>query len=184
MKHLAVFLFLAPLAPADSIGIGMRGGLPFGDAFESARSRDFTISGHNRFVLGPTLELRLPLGFGASFDALYRRYNFETISSTSSFFESGGQWEFPLMLRYRFPGIVARPFVAAGPVFQKITGVTSTRNSSGVALGGGLDIKIPLFHITPEIRYSRRFQEPFITLPLSGLRANANQFDFMLGITF
>ncbi|MCC6345467.1 MAG: PorT family protein [Bryobacterales bacterium] len=184
MKHFCLILLFASPVWADALSIGIRGGIPFGDAFDAVRGRNFSLAGHNRFVLGPTLELRLPAGFGLNIDALYRRYNFETTTDAGAETKGAGQWEFPIMVRYHFPGIIARPFVGAGPVFQKITGITSTRNSTGLALGAGVDVKVPFVRLTPELRYSRRFQQPIVTLPLSGLTANSNQVDFMIGITF
>jgi hypothetical protein len=176
---------MAASAKADNIGFGVRGGLPFGDAFESATSRNFEVRGRNRFVIGPTLELRLPAGLGASFDILYRRYGFDTISNGNTSTQSAAQWEFPLMMRYRFPGIVARPFIAGGPVWSKLTGITSTRNTTGIALGAGVDISIPLFHITPELRYQRRLQDTIATGATGiGVRSNSNQVDLMVGFTF
>ncbi len=167
-------------APVFAIDLGVRGGLPFGDAFERIENRDINVKGANRFVVGPTLELRLPLGFGASFDALYRRYSFQTAQGD----QGAAQWEFPLMLRYRFPGIIVRPFVAAGPIFTKITGVTAPKNSQGLALGGGLDISLAGKHLTPELRYSRRFQDVIVQTRYGSLQANANQVDLMVGFTF
>lgn len=175
------FLLLALLSlPAFAIDLGVRGGLPFGDAFERLEARDFQVKGANRFVLGPTLELRLPLGFGASFDVLYRRYSFETSQGS----QGAAQWEFPLMMRYRLPGIIARPFVAGGPIFTKITGVTALKNSQGLALGAGLDVSVAGFHLTPELRWSRRFQDVVVETRYGSLKANANQVDLMVGFTF
>jgi hypothetical protein len=93
---------------------------------------------------------------------------------------SGGQWEFPFMARYRLPGIVVHPYVAAGPVFYKVMGLTASGSTAGMALGAGVDIKIPLVHLTPEIRYQRRFNDKQI----GGLAQSLNQVDLLLGITF
>lgn len=189
-KEDCVKLFLLAMAAAsglyaDALGVGVRGGLPFGDAFTTIENRDFRILGRNRFVVGPTIELRLPAGFGFNFDVLYRRYTFEASSGGSPTTASAAQWEFPLMFRYRFPGIIVRPFVAAGPTLNRLTGVTSIRNSTvGMALGGGLDIAIPFFHITPELRYSRLFQEVTVRPGASSLLQNQNRLDLLVGFTF
>lgn len=174
-------LALVLTAPVFAIDFGVRGGLPFGDAFDRIENRDFNVKGANRFVVGPTVELRLPLGFGASFDVLYRRYNFESQQTGN---QGAGQWEFPLMLRYRLPGIVARPFVGIGPVFTKITGVTALKNSQGLALGAGLDVSLAGIHLTPELRYSRRFQDVIVETRFGSLQANSNQIDLLVGLTF
>lgn len=185
MKLIPLFLMAASLFAADHLSVGLRAGLPLGDAFESATSGQFKLTGHNRFLIGPTVELRLPAGFGVSFDILYRRYNFETVSSTGTTNNGSGQWEFPLMLRYRFPGVIVRPFVGGGPTFQKLTGITTPKSSTaGLALGAGLDIKVPFFHITPELRYTRRFSDVGAGTLSQVLKANGGQFDFVVGFTF
>jgi hypothetical protein len=183
LKQLALVLFLAA-GPALAIDLGVRGGLPFGDAFESLRTANFEVKGRNRFVVGPTLEIRLPAGFGVSLDFLYRRYQFETVTPSGTTTNGAGQFEIPVMMRYHFPGMVARPFVAGGPVWSTITGLNSTRNSTGMALGVGLDIQIPLFHVTPELRYTRRFQDSLVTAPAGALKTLSNQIDLMVGFTF
>ncbi|MBI3679771.1 MAG: outer membrane beta-barrel protein [Acidobacteria bacterium] len=182
----AFALYTASVAAlsAGPVSFGVRGGLPFGDAFEAVKTGQIETVGKNRFLLGPTVELRLPAGVGFNFDILYRRFAFETRSPSGTLSDSGGQWEFPLMFRYRFPGVIVRPFVAAGPVFHKITGVTAVKDStSGMAFGAGLDIKT-LVHITPEIRYSHRFQEASAGPLNRMLKANSNQWDIVVGITF
>lgn len=177
-------LLTAPVMSGDALSVGVRGGLPIGDAFTSIENRDFRILGRQRFLIGPTLELRLPAGVGASFDVLYRRYSFETtVNNTTT--TGAGQWEFPLMVKYRFPGILVRPFVGAGPSFNRLTGVTSIRKSTvGMAVGAGLDIKIPFFHITPELRFSRLFQDNRAGPGTQSLAQNKTRFDVLVGFTF
>ena len=183
MKQLACLLFLSAM-PSFAIGLGVRGGLPFGDAFESLRTGNFEYKGRNRFVIGPTLEIRLPLGLGVNLDFLYRRYQFEAITNGQTNTFGGGQFEIPIMLRYRFPGIIARPFIAGGPVWSTITGINSTRNTTGLAFGAGFDIGVPLLHITPELRYTRRFQDTIVTGPVAPLKSLSNQIDLLVGFTF
>lgn len=165
-------------ARAEALSFGVRGGIPFGEGLKAVEARSISVKGHQRFLLGPTVELRLPLGFGASFDFLYRRLGTEGAAAGST--ADGGQWEFPFMARYRLPGIVVRPFLGAGPVFYKVTGLTSSGNTAGLAFGAGLDIKIPVINLTPELRYQRRFNDKTI----GGLAQSLNQVDVLLGITF
>jgi hypothetical protein len=181
LKHLGLLLLCTGLAQADAIGVGVRGGFPFGDAFESLRTGNLTLEGKNRFVVGPTLELRLPMGFGLSFDALFRGYRFPTTSPSGTSSETGHQWEFPLMVRYHFPMVMVRPFIAGGPVWQRLSAINSTSNATGVAFATGLDIKIPLLHVTPELRWTHRLTDPIYR---GLLRANSNQFDLLVGVTF
>jgi hypothetical protein len=177
-----LLLFAPVLFAGDALSVGMRGGIPFGDAFQG--DNRLNLKGKNRFLLGPTIELRLPAGLGVSFDVLYRRYLFEESSGGVTTSTGAAQWEFPLMVRYRFPGVVARPYVAGGPTFQTLTGVTKLRNTNGLALGAGIDIKVPFLHLTPELRYSRRFQDTSAGSPGRLLPANLNQVDFLVGFTF
>ncbi|MBL8173056.1 MAG: PorT family protein [Bryobacterales bacterium] len=183
MKQLALLL-LVVAAPSQAIDLGVRGGLPFGDAFESLRTANFELKGRNRFVVGPTLEIRLPAGLGVNLDFLYRRYQFQTVTPSGTLTKGAGQFEIPVMLRYHFPGILARPFIAGGPVWSTITGLNSTRNSTGVALGAGIDIHIPFAHVTPELRYTRRFQDTVVTAPSGSLKSLSNQIDLLVGFTF
>ncbi|MFN7938653.1 MAG: porin family protein [Bryobacteraceae bacterium] len=183
MKQLVLIMVLAA-SPLAGIDLGVRGGLPFGDAFESLRSANLELKGRNRFVIGPTLEVRLPAGFGVNLDLLYRRYQFQTTTPSGITTNGAGQFEIPVMVRYHFPSLVVRPFIAGGPVWSTITGLNSTRNSTGMALGTGLDIHVPFGHITPELRYTRRFQDSIVTAPSGSLKTLSNQVDLMVGFTF
>ena len=56
----------------------------------------------NRYIIGPTAELRLPFGLGVEVDILYRHFSYGSsggISGITSTFTTsdttGGAWEFP-----------------------------------------------------------------------------------------
>ncbi len=71
-----------------------------------------------RYVVGPALDIGLPLGFGVEVDALYRREGFQT-SFGNAFYSASSQeransWEFPILLKYRLPVPVIKPFVEVG----------------------------------------------------------------------
>ena len=182
-KHTLRFILLAMLAcpaGAQSISVGVRGGVPLSDAFEAVPGALSFRNLPHRWTAGPTLEVRLPLSLGLTFDALYSRVEYERLDAPGT--ESGGQWDFPLMLRYRAGVGPVRPFVAGGGTFNALTDVSApTSNAAGVVLGTGVEVKIPFVRITPEIRYTRRFSDQ---LELDGLRSNRNQFVFLTGITF
>jgi hypothetical protein len=190
---------------------GIRGGVPLTDfvnTVESGRTSYFTHT--NRYIIGPTAELHLPFGFGIEVDALYRHVNYQSNSmgvdtfSTSS--ATANAFEFPLLVKYRFGTKVVHPFVDAGYAFDTLQGLTetitnhaisgnltSTRSTSdpselqhkttrGIVFGGGLNIRLLVVHIIPEIRYTHWNQEHFT---VSGLiHSNTNQGEFLLGITF
>lgn len=166
----------------------------------------------NRYIVGPTVELRLPFGFGVEFDALYRHFRYNSAASlvdaVSTLSTSGGDWEFPLLLKKRFASGPLRPFLDAGVNFDKITGVsqtistlvfpnrnttTTTNNpaelrkdfSTGFTIGAGLEIRALLLRLTPEIRYTRWGSEHFNAVISGGsLSSNLNQAEFLVGITF
>ena len=115
-------------------------------------------------------------------------------------------FEFPLLLKYRFGGKFIRPYIAGGVAWDTLQGLrqdvrtsilnatgstnTSTttppqlrnKTSRGFVSGAGLDIKILLIHIKPEIRYTRWGAEHFFDSSL--LHTNKNQGEFILGIQF
>jgi opacity protein-like surface antigen len=84
----------------------------------------------NPYTVGPSIELKLPRGFGIEFDALYRHASYH-----SSFVGFGGSsygivaeeqkvrvntWTFPVMAKYRLPLRGFQPYVAGGMAFRRI----------------------------------------------------------------
>ena len=163
----------------------------------------------NRYIVGPTAELYLPFGFGVEFDALYRHLNYnshgELVDLITSGKTTGNAWEFPLLAKYRFPIPGIKPFVDGGVSFDTLGGLKQTitsalpsgttttttshpaelRNSMiyGVAVGGGLDIRLAFLHLLPEVRYTR-WDSQHLRDANSLLHWNQNQAEFLLGITF
>jgi opacity protein-like surface antigen len=129
-------------------------------------------------------------------------------TTTTSASTTGTAWEFPLLAKYRFGTKVLHPFLDAGVAWNTLQGLTQTVRSTvlsgtplsttsssstpselqnnttrGFVLGGGLDIKILVIHIQPEIRYTRWGAKQFLD-PSALLHSNQNQGEFLLGITF
>jgi hypothetical protein len=180
ITRFALLTLLAAPAWAQSISVGLRGGVPLSDAFEVFPGRFSFRNLPHRWTAGPTLEVRLPFSLGVTFDALYSRVEYERIDSPGR--ETGGQWEFPLMLRFRSGAGPVHPFVAGGGSFNKLTDIsTPTSSVAGVVVGAGVEVKVPFVRITPEIRYTRRLSDQ---LNIEGLRSNRNEFVFLTGITF
>ena len=220
MKPLVLVLLSAPFAWTQPISFGVKGGVPLTDFFNVAQNGTLESPSAfvkystttNRYIVGPTAELRLPFGLGIEFDALYRHLNYQSSGNLVDVFQTGqttgSNWEFPLLLKYRFPSKIVRPYVDGGVTFDTLTGLkqtltntffpsgttitTSTGSPSelqhstteGFALGAGLDIHI-LLHISPEIRYTRWGSAQFSVPNLASLfHSNQNQAEFLLGITF
>ena len=201
-KHslLPLFLFAAS-AWAQPFSAGVKVGLPFTDFINTVSGQSSTVT--NRYLVGPTAELHLPLGLGIEADALYRHFNYQDILGSGAgavtSVNTAGAWEFPLLLKYRFPGKLARPYIDAGVAWDKITGLSSTiknsvssgtvanpsgqTNSSttGFVMGAGLDVHL-VIHILPELRYTRWTNQHFNISNV--LNSNQNQAEFMVGITF
>ena len=178
---LAVVLGTAVL-PAQNISVGFRGGVPFTDSFKTVNTAvagDLFKNRPSHWVFGPTFEVRLPAGFGITLDALYNRLGYQSGSQVNT----GGRWEFPAMVRYRIgpqPGV--KPFLAAGGMFNKITGIRTPKSSAtGIVFGAGLEIKIPFVRIAPELRVSRQFSE---SVTVGSVRSNLNRAVFLVGLTF
>ena len=138
------------------------------------------------------LDVRLPLGFGLEFDALYKRFDQSGGSvrgGTAT--KNGTSWEFPLLGKYRFGSSRVKPYIEAGVSFDHLAGylvtfrtlpgppsdqpeISTTR--TGFAVGAGVEVKLPVVRISPGVRFSHwgdRFPVP-----------SANVMDFLVSITF
>jgi hypothetical protein len=178
---LAALCLAAPL-PAQHISVGFRGGVPFNDSFQiidNAAAGTLFKNRPSHWIAGPTFEVRLPAGFGVTLDALYNRLGFESSGQVNS----GGRWQFPVMLRYRM-GVqpVIKPFLAAGGMFNTVTGLRTPKSSAtGIVFGAGLEIKVPFIRIAPELRVSRQFSE---SVTVGSVRSNLTQAVVLVGVTF
>lgn len=185
-------LFLAAIFSSSAafaqFSVGVKAGVPLNDVYVDANTGKFPQHGSTtRYLIGPEVDLNLPFHVGVEADALYRHYNL------------GGsginEWDFPILLKYRFSGVaLLHPFVDAGPIFNhvstirpeiEIVGVTRHTAVPGVAIGGGVDFKVLLLHVKPEIRYVHWADENFNFGPLNaGLASNQDQVQFLVGFTF
>jgi opacity protein-like surface antigen len=213
MRLLFLLLLIATSAFCQPFSFGLRGGVPMTEFLNAAKSQNFTFTtSTNRYIVGPTAELRLPFGLGVEVDALYRRFSYNgtggisgittTLTTTDT---TGSAWEFPLLLKYRFPMKILRPYVDAGVAWDKLSGLTqavtstvaaiTTRSSTsnpaelsndtsrGFVMGVGLDIKALVIHVSPEVRFTRWGAQHFVD-PNGLLHSNLNQAEFLVGITF
>ena len=152
------------------------------------------------FIVGPTIEVHFPFGFGVEFDALYRKFHYDASSNLVDAVVNGkaaNAWEFPILLKYRVPGVIVRPFLDAGFAFDHWSGVsqviqtpssllTNTNVSGtnkGVVLGAGLEFNLHLIRVSPEIRYTRWGATNLADFG-GVLRSNQNQAEVLIGLTF
>jgi hypothetical protein len=102
----------------------------------------------------------------------------------------GHSWEFPVVGQYRFPLRSMRPYVEGGASFNHLDNIYGPNfnfydqaepplhsvNRKGVLVGGGVDIKLHIIHVTPGLRYTHYVKsDPFIIAP--------NALDFLVGFT-
>ncbi|MCC6294192.1 MAG: PorT family protein [Bryobacterales bacterium] len=199
MKQILGLLLLAAPLAAQHISVGVKGGVPFTEAFKTSGGPTFNYrSLRNPYTVGPSLEVRLPQRFSVSLDVLYKRLGFAATAQQGELNMRANQWEFPVMVKYRFKDGLWSPYVAAGPSFNKITSVSRTitnpsqfvapdefKNSSsgGFAFGCGLEFK-PVVRITTELRWTRRGTKNFFSAATGLLESNLNQAEFLVGIHF
>lgn len=189
MKLLILLTATALTAVCQPFTFGVKVGAPANDFLDTVGSG--TISFHsytNRYLFGPTGELRLPFGLGVEVDALYRHYNFQTTgtfppgASTITAGAHTGAWEFPVLAKYRFPTKIVRPFVDAGVAWDTLQGFKQSvtvvsinpflppqnlnqpahSTTTGVVFGAGLDIKVPYVHVSPEFRFTHWTTQHFV----------------------
>src|SRR5262245_5980125 len=55
--------------------------------------------------------------------------------------------------------------------------------TQGLVVGGGLDVRVPLIHVRPELRYTRWAHEPLASDD-GTLRSNRNAFEVLVGFVF
>jgi len=190
MKLSLLLMFACTAVFAQPVSFGLKGGLPFTDFLDTISGSRVTVNSvTNRYIIGPSLELRLPFGLGVEADALYRHFNYNSTANlvdvVSTLRTTGDNWEFPILLKKRFGGAgPIHPFVDAGVNFNKISGLSQSlstlafpnlinnRSSSnpaelkndftaGFTLGGGLEVRLLFLRVVPEIRYTRWGSQQF-----------------------
>jgi hypothetical protein len=172
---------------------GIGGGMVTGDF-----SSQYVTSESKRYVVGPELDIGLPLGLGIEADALYRREGFQ--SSVLATGESANSWEFPLLLKYRLPFPAVKPFVEGGYAPRVINGSISYYASSstvpnstvganspvsqGVAIGGGVQFGIGRLRLSPVVRYTHWNNSGILVVYSIGptIQSAQNQVDILVGI--
>jgi hypothetical protein len=200
MRKLSLIFALATAfaacASAQLVSVGALGGVRLTDGFsydDESRS----------YVVGGSVEVRLPAGFAIEADALYQRIG-DTASLNaflpSPFYmitrERGNDWEFPLNVKYYFRPHTAswQPFVGTGYAFRTISfhEASSTFNvpdeingnshynfrsslDVGASIVAGLRFHYGPVAILPQVRYTRWGDSDSV---------NKNEATLLLGLTF
>ncbi len=193
-----VCVILAPVAYGQHLfSFGIKGGFPLtdplpDDTFNSVDVVTHVFSASKNYVIGPMVELNLPFGLAVEADALYRPLNLTTetqiVSSSlaSRLSVDVNSMEFPILLKAHFLHTpIVKPYVAAGPIFRYVLSRVQYVSNTGFALGAGVDFKLPLVRIGPELRYSHWGSDsasPAVNVSLPP--SNKNQVEFLIGLSF
>lgn len=184
--------------------IGVRGGVPLNTAIQIANNNGNFSSASNDYVVGPTIGVRLPLGFSVALDALYTGLSIKaTGASTGSGVSTGlsasaASWEFPVLARYTAGHGFVAPFVGAGVSVRHLgdfgnvgSFVTNSSSSTvtsstgiGFAIDGGLQFKVGPLHLSPEIRYTHWGSNQISNAFSSVFHTNSDEAQVLVGLTF
>jgi len=178
---------MGSVAAAQPLSFGVKGGVPLTDAFKGPDLYSLRSEG-GTYAVGPVVELNLPFRLSVELDALYRPVRYQSESRSGTFSRvSGSSLEFPVLMKYRLTGGLARPYVAAGLAFRNLRGFGEDvselrdRSAAGAVLGGGLELRVPFIRLSGELRYTRWGSTSF---QLGDFRSQLNQAEFLLGLTF
>jgi hypothetical protein len=182
-KTILCILVAAGFASAQPFGAGLKVGVPATDAFKVFPVPTLAVFTGDapRYTIGPYIELRLPARMAVEVDALYRTYNFSNAGVGSS----ASSWEFPVLVKHRFPVPVVKPFFDAGVSFSRLSDIRlaslNHRSNYGVVVGGGVEFNLLLVKVSPEIRYTgwafRNFDGALV-------QSNRNQLAVLVGFGF
>ncbi len=190
-----------------SFSVGAKLGAPLNDPKDTPTTQ-------GRWTGGPIIEFKLPYCFALEFNALYRTrrtdyvYSYQLSPGTNAYlannYERSSNWDFPLLLKYRFRVGPLRPFVSGGYSWSltstETTGSSRCTGPQGSCLpvafpvsdprdgrfkltslpkgspvvGGSLEFKTRYLTITPEVRFDRPRNEYTIS----------NRFTALVGFTW
>jgi hypothetical protein len=188
-----LLLMSANPAAAQLLGLGIEGGARLStDAHGTINSES------KRYIVGPRVDLHLWRVFSVEVDALYRNVGFTAFENSSVISElvreRAASWEFPVIIKYRYPGFRAHPFLGAGydPRVVHGTDITNGAFASGITSGvttytyllnqqsttsysvahgavinGGMDFVAGPVHISPELRFVH-WAAPFLNVNQNG----------------
>ncbi len=187
-KIVLVGLLTAAAACAQGFSVGVYAGAPFTDVEQSVTVGSVSYAAKSpKFLVGGGVQLNLPVHLRLELDALARGASYRA----SNLFDdtTAIEWRFPLILQYRFnsKGLV-QPFIGVGGSFAHLyniknavtSGPGSFANNSpaGMLIDGGLDLNLKLIRISAEMRYTRQFNDPVVSI------SQLNQADVLVGIHF
>jgi hypothetical protein len=182
------------LAAEHFLSVGIKGGVPFTDVLSDRTFNGVDVVTHvfsdsKNYVVGPMIELNLPFGFSVEADALYRPLNLTTETTViprplTRISEDIHSAEFSILGKYRFLHTpIVKPYVEAGPIFRYVAARASYLSNAGFAIGGGVELKLLVLKLSPEIRFSRWGSDAPTSI-INAPPSNLNQAEFLIGLSF
>jgi hypothetical protein len=206
--RVAFLLGWAGMLAAQAVSIGVKGGVRGTDDLGGT----FGTSESKRYVVGPMLTARLPLGFRLEFDALYRRVGFRSLMNTDiggsvAERDTGNSWEFPILVRRTlwhglYAGVGYAPRVISGlrhldevsilsltpplKAYSEFSLPGSWDTTDGVVVEGGIEKRAGRLRIAPELRYIHWSPHALNVQQPHGqfIVSTQDQADVLVGITF
>jgi opacity protein-like surface antigen len=188
-----VFVAGASSAWAQPVSLGLKIGTPLTDAYSLNPANVATFAAvayqpdRANFIIGPTIEVRLPFRFSLEADALYRSDGFQMLSPSNRAVNPK-TWEFPVLAKYKLFGGPVRPYIAGGVAFKHLSDIGNVpealhSKNYGVVVGAGLEIHALILKISPEVRYTGYTLRDFQSVE-GILQSKKNQTYFVVGINF
>jgi hypothetical protein len=194
---LAGVLFVPVAFGQHLFSFGIKGGFPLTDPLSDATLNSVDVVTHvfsnsKNYVVGPTVELNLPFGLAVEADALYRPLSLTTetrvlpLTTVRRRSVDVQSMEFPVLLKAHFVHTpIVKPYVEAGPIFRYTATKVSYLSNNGFTLGAGMDVKLAVLQVGPELRYSHWGSDSASTLLNVSLPpSNKNQVEFLIGLSF
>jgi hypothetical protein len=207
MKHLSLCAFVLTATSAFAqfpLSFGVKAGVPITDAFSRTVISTthlgngtaiplYGYSDSRNFIVGPTIELRLPLHLSVEADALYRPLNATrefVISNTGSTVISGMKstnypsWEFPIVAKAHVGFPIIKPYLEAGPSFRTTASAIGYLSGKGVTVGVGADVKALFLRVSPEFRYTHWGTDSKSDPNQLTIVSRKGQVEFLVGFSF
>jgi hypothetical protein len=190
-----VFVGVSPVAFGQHLSFGVTGGVGLTGDFqtESYPGPGLTTEIHSNsksYIVGPMLELSLPFHLSVEADGLYRplRYTEELDFTNGSAFNYPATvttWEFPVLMKYKWPLPVVKPFAEAGPSFRAAWNPNfSNPSNRGITMGGGVEVHLGKLKVAPQLRYTRWASDSSFASGSTQAFTNPNQGELLVGISF
>ncbi len=212
----ALFFFFTQHLPAQSLSFGVKAGVPATDAIQGsfgnhAEAPRYTVGP----MLELGLPFSFGVEVDALYRRTGYSTSNEAFGITNLTRVRANSWEFPILLKYYLPGVpLLRPYVSGGYVGRRLFSVSGQSHTfgrdpvtgavidqtlkldtsflvrdnptHGVAIGGGVRLRLGPLKLAPEVRYTYWTGRPFDEFGLRGffVQSPENQVDFLVGLTF